>query len=124
MVSRVCAVRTCPNSSGPQNSEGVTSTTDTVVSYHSFPWRRRRIADKWLQLLQIPQAAAENKRLRQQLRVCSQHFSDSSYYVYPPPAKGQNVKLIKILMPEAVPDQNLPQEETGDEFDSGCDKRR
>jgi hypothetical protein len=124
MVSRVCAVRTCPNSSGCQNPEGVSSTTDTVVSYHSFPWRRRRIACKWLQVLHIPQIIGENKRLKHQLRVCSQHFSEDCYYVYPPPTKGQNMRLLKILMPEAVPDRNLPQEGSVDNFDSPCDKLR
>jgi hypothetical protein len=124
MVPRVCAVPTCPNASGSQNSEGVSSTTDAAVSYHSFPWRRRRIACKWLQVLRIPQIVGENKRLRHELRVCSQHFSESCYYVYPPPAKGQNMRLLKILMPEAVPNRNLPKEETGDNSDSRCDKLR
>jgi len=67
----------------------------------------------------------ENKRLKHQLRVCSHHFSEACYEVYPPAARGQNVELLKILAPEAVPDRNLPREETAEsDFDSGRDKQR
>jgi hypothetical protein len=104
-------VKTCPNSSALQNSEEVSSTTDVAVSYHSFPWRRSHIAEKWLQLLQIPHGDWNKKRGRLQLRVCSDHFSESNYYTYPPQTKEQNVKLLKILKAEAIPDRNLPQED-------------
>jgi hypothetical protein len=124
MVSRVCAVQTCPNSSASQNSEEVSSTTDAAVSYHSFPWRRSHIAEKWLQLLRIPELGGNKKRWRLQLRVCSDHFSDSNYYVYPPQAKDQNVKLLKILKAEAIPDRNLPKGDNGGHSESSCDKLR
>jgi len=124
-MPRVCAVRTCPNSTYTRNFEGVSSTTDAGLSYYSFPWRRRRVASKWLQVLCIPRMVGENKRLKHQLRVCSQHFSEACYDVYPPAAKGQNVELLKILAPEAVPDRNLPREETAENnFDTGRDKER
>jgi hypothetical protein len=112
MVSRVCAVQTCPNSAALQNFEDVSSTTDVAVSYHSFPWRRSHIAEKWLQLLHIPHSVWNKKRSRLQLRVCSEHFSETNYYMYPPQAKDQNVKLLKILKTEAIPDRNLPQEDS------------
>jgi hypothetical protein len=103
----------------------VSSTTDAGLSYYSFPWRKRRIASKWLQYLRIAPMVGQNKKLRHQLRVCSQHFSEACYDVYPPAAKGQNVELLKILAPEAVPDRNLPREETAENnFDSGRDKER
>jgi hypothetical protein len=107
-----------------QNSEEVSSTTDAAVSYHSFPWRRSHIAEKWLQLLRIPQFDGNKKKWRLQLRVCSEHFSESNYYVYPPQAKDQNVKLLKILKAEAVPDRNLPEGDKADDSDPICDTLR
>jgi hypothetical protein len=121
---RVCAVRTCPNSSSLRNPEEVSSTTDAAVSYHSFPWRRGRIAEKWLQVLRIQPLNGSKRRGKQLLRVCSEHFSEGNYYVYPPQTKDQSVKLLKILKAEAVPDRNLPWGDDVDNSDSSCDKSR
>jgi hypothetical protein len=94
------------------------------VSYHSFPWRRFRVAEKWLQLLRIPQLDGNKKRWKAQLRVCSEHFSENNYYVYPPQAKDQNVKLLKILKADAIPDRNLPQQDNGDSSGLQCNEMR
>ncbi|XP_021931076.1 polyhomeotic-like protein 1 isoform X3 [Zootermopsis nevadensis] len=120
MVSRVCSVQNCRNSSTSQTSEEVSSTTDAAVSYHSVPWRRSHVTEKWQKLLRLPPIDGYKKRSR--LRICSEHFSESNYYVFHPPSKY--VKHLNILKPDAIPDRNLPDDDIGDNSESNCDKPR